>query len=240
VYLGVIGVADVYYAGAYILYDDWWRNSFLCKSMSFLAMFSSELTIAILVCITIERYVTICNVSRMKLHLSKKLPVVMVPLAWCTTLIVSLLPLSFTWLYEESYAATNSICIHLDMSASSAFKAVYLMCVYVIYNGVGFLMILLMYVHIVRTHVQSSKRVGRDVNLTLFKRSVLIVLTNFLCWAPVAGFVLFSYINSSSSSGAAVWMAILVLPINSAANPVLYTLSAMCKPCAKRRSRKKK
>jgi leucine-rich repeat-containing G protein-coupled receptor 8 len=230
VYMLIIGMADVYYSGAYILYDDWWRNSFVCKSMSFVAMFSGELSIMILVCITIERFINIYNISRMKLSLLHRLPVVMVTLAWATSLILLLIPLLLTWWHEESFASTNSIFGFLDLSSKhSAYKTVFLLCVYVVVNGLCFLTILILYALIINLHIESSKKVGRGANVNLFKRTFLIVLSNFLCWAPVAGFVLFSFVNALSSSRAAVWMAILVLPINSAANPAIYTLSAMCK-----------
>ena len=229
-YLLIIGVADTYYAGAYILYDEWWRSSFLCQSLSILSILSSELSIAILVCITIDRYMTISNVSRLRLrHLSKKLPTIMLSLAWSITLCISLLPLLLSWLFGERYSISNSICIFLEMSAHSVYRPVYLLCVHVIMNGLCFLVILILYAQIIHISIQSSRKVGRGTNIKLFKRTLLIVFTNFLCWAPIAGYILFSYSGMSPSSDVTVWMAVFVLPISSAANPVIYTLLSVCK-----------
>ena len=181
-------MADAYYAGAYILYDDGWRNSFLCKTLSYLSVLSTELSIVVLVCITTERYINIFNVSCMRLNTSNiKLPWIMMPMAWGFTLIIALLPLLLSWIFGESYSASNSICIFLEMSTKSAYKAAYLFCVFGVINGVCFLTILVIYVQIIHLHIKSAKRVGREANLILLKRTLLIVITNFLCWAPLTG-----------------------------------------------------
>ena len=234
VYLLAIGVADAYYAGACILYDDWWRNSFICKTLSFLSVFSSESSIAVPMCITIDRYVNIVKTTNMNLQVfGFQLPTVLLLVAWILTFIISLLPFFLSWMYDDTHGASNSICIFLEMSGDRAYISVYLLCVFVVTHGLCFLTILIVYAKIVHLHIQSAKRVGRKANLNLVKHTLLIVLTNFLCWAPLAVFILFSYNGITPSSDVAVWIAILVLPINSAANPVIYTFSAMCKPNAK-------
>ena len=192
-------------------------------------MFSSQLSIAVLTCISIERYVIILNTARMKLHTGVSLPRLMIPVVWTMTLITSLLPLLLNWIYQETYSAANSICVFLEMTNKSLHKRIYHICVFVVINGLCFLVTLVIYVNIVHLSQQSAKRVGRKLNLSLVKRSFLVVFSNFLCWAPVTGFILFSYSGMTLPSSVAVWMAILVLPINSAANPVIYTLSTMCR-----------
>ena len=229
VYLLAISVADVYYAGAYILFDELWRNSFLCKIMSFLSVFSSQLSIAVLTCISIERYVIVLNTTRMKLHTGVSLPRLMIPVVWTLTFITSLLPLLLNWIYEETYSAANTICVFLEMTNKRLHKRIYHLCVFFVINGLCFLVTLVIYVKIVHLNQQSAKRVGRKLNLSLVKRSFLVVFTNFLCWTPITGFILFSYSGMTLPSSVTVWMAILVLPINSAANTVIYTLSTMCR-----------
>ena len=190
VYLRAIGVADAYYAGAYILYDDWWRNSFLCKTLSFLSIFSSESSIAILMCITIDRYVNIFKTTNVKPQIADvQLSTVLLPVAWILTFIISLLPFFLSWMYDNTYSASNSICIFLEITSERTYISVYLLCVFVVTHGLCFLTILIIYAKIIYLHIQSAKRVGRKANLNLVKRTLLIVLTNFLCWAPLAGFI---------------------------------------------------
>ena len=229
-YLIAIAVADAYYSGAYIIYDDWWRTSFLCKALSFLSIFSNELSMAALMCVSIDRYVTIFNGARKGMTMSKKrFCTIMLAMSWSVALLISLLPALLNWLLGETADANNSICIMLDMSTSSHYKSIYLICVYVLLNGMNFVCIIILYAQIINLHVQSSRKVGRKINMQLFKRTLLIVLVNFLSWAPLTVYLLLSVSDVATSIDVTVWMAIVILPINSAANPVVYTLSAACK-----------
>ena len=57
------------------------------------------------------------------------------------------------------------------------------------------------------------------------RRIFLIVLTDFLCWFPI------SLLGIAALAGARIppqvyaWVAVFVLPLNSALNPLLYTVS---------------
>ena len=225
VYLTAIASMDFYFSGAYMLFDEMWRKSFLCQSLSFLSLLSSQLSIVILTCIGIERHVAISNITNMRLHSAKHLPWLMLPVSWGVALYLSFLPVFLDWFYKVPHSVTSSICTFLDMSTKSAYKSIYFISVYVFGHGLCFLLIVILYIHIIYINFQSSSRVGRQVNLTLFKRTVLIVATNFLCWAPLTVFILYAYYGISLHRNVTTWIAIIVLSLNSAANPVLYTLS---------------
>ncbi|CAG5116729.1 unnamed protein product, partial [Candidula unifasciata] len=57
------------------------------------------------------------------------------------------------------------------------------------------------------------------------RRMTLIVLTDFCCWVPIIilGFV--SLAGARTDIQVYAWIAVFVLPLNSATNPVIYTLS---------------
>ena len=56
---------------------------------------------------------------------------------------------------------------------------------------------------------------------------MLIVLTDFLCWMPIIVIGLLSLLGKfhDPEKQAYVWIAVFVLPVNSALNPILYTFS---------------
>ena len=143
-------------------------------------------------------------------------------------------------MFEESLCTTNNICIFLGMSNDSVYKDIYLVCVFVFINGLCFLTMMAIYVQIVYLQAQSSKQAGRGMDLNLLKRILLIVFTNLLCWIPLSTYILCAYNGITPLSDVTVWIVILVLPINSAANPVLYTLSATCKVYMRRFNKDKK
>ena len=97
-------------------------------------------------------------------------------------------------------------------------------------NCICYLVILLCYVEIIRTVMKSSKRVGlspevkEQVKMTA--KVAAIVLTDFLCWAPV---ILLSVLVQAGvltlPPSVFAWCVTVVLPINSAINPYLYTIS---------------
>ena len=97
-------------------------------------------------------------------------------------------------------------------------------------NCICYLVILLCYVEIIRTVMKSSKRVGlspevkEQVKMTA--KVAAIVLTDFLCWSPVIllGVLVQAGVLTLPSSVFA-WCVTVVLPINSAINPYLYTIS---------------
>ena len=66
------------------------------------------------------------------------------------------------------------------------------------------------------------------------KRMMLIVLTDFLCWMPIIVIGLLSLLGKfhDPEKQAYVWIAVFVLPVNSALNPILYTFST---PLVKRK-----
>ncbi|XP_022810081.1 glutamic acid-rich protein-like [Stylophora pistillata] len=61
----------------------------------------------------------------------------------------------------------------------------------------------------------------------LAKRVFFIILTDCICWMPVIVIGLRSLVEKSfrTPGDLAVWIAVFVLPFNSAINPILYTLS---------------
>ena len=98
-------------------------------------------------------------------------------------------------------------------------------------NCICYFVILLCYVEIIHTVMKSSKRVGlspeakEQVKMTA-KVAAIIVLTDFLCWSPVIllGVLVQAGVLTLPPTVFA-WCVTVVLPINSAINPYLYTIS---------------
>ena len=64
---------------------------------------------------------------------------------------------------------------------------------------------------------------------SLAKRVFFIVLTDCVCWLPIVAIGMRSLLEKSfrTPGDLAVWIAVFVLPVNSAINPILYTLSTV-------------
>ena len=99
-------------------------------------------------------------------------------------------------------------------------------------NFICYLCILVCYVEIVRAVFKSSQRAGlnREMKeqIRLTSKVAAIVLTDFLCWFPII--ILGILVQAGAlhlSASAFAWCVTFVLPVNSAINPYLYTISGI-------------
>ena len=94
-------------------------------------------------------------------------------------------------------------------------------------NFMCFILILASYGYINFKTRQSSRNVGstsgrRDTNRALQAKISAIILTDFFCWVPLS---IVSFLHLSEAVTASTWypfFSILILPINSVINPLLY------------------
>ena len=97
-------------------------------------------------------------------------------------------------------------------------------------NCLCYLIILLSYVGIMRAVKRSSKQSGRsrdmDEQIKMTAKVTAIVATDFCCWAPIIlmGILVQTKVVVLPPSVYA-WSVTFVLPLNSAINPYLYTIS---------------
>ncbi len=99
-------------------------------------------------------------------------------------------------------------------------------------NGISYLLILICYIEILRFVLRSSKRAGLNKDMREQVRMTMkvaaIVLTDFFCWAPV---ILLGILVQASvvilPPSVYAWSVTVILPINSAINPYLYTIAGI-------------
>jgi hypothetical protein len=65
-----------------------------------------------------------------------------------------------------------------------------------------------------------------------------VALTDFLCWFPIGLCVILAWTGSAIPSEVSVAMAMLVLPLNAALNPFMYTLNMVVEKRRKVREEK--
>jgi len=85
-----------------------------------------------------------------------------------------------------------------------------------------FFLYLIMFLKIQKTRKLSGA--GPAVS-SIGSRMVFIVLTDFCCWIPIIIIGIASLLGMEAPPSVYAWVAVFVLPLNSALNPVLYTIS---------------
>ncbi|XP_041362016.1 G-protein coupled receptor GRL101-like [Gigantopelta aegis] len=226
VYLMIIAVVDSYYRGVYIVHDKFWKESNLCRFAGFISTFSSELSVFTLTVITLDRLICIIFPLKFKRLGLKEASIVMASM-WVLVFIISLLPLVGLNYFEHFYGRSG-VCLALHVTPAKPPGWEYSVAVFLAINFVSFMAIFLSYLWMFFVAKKTRNAVRTPESKTdraMARRMTLIVMTDFFCWVPIIllGFISLGGVHVTTEVYA--WIAVFILPLNSAVNPVLYTIS---------------
>ncbi|XP_076358835.1 uncharacterized protein LOC143251282 [Tachypleus tridentatus] len=229
IYLFIIAGYDVSYRGHYILHEKQWRHSWKCNLCGLLSTLSSEASVLILTVITIDRYISVLHpISVVEKRRTVKSAFACMATVWSVAVMMSALPLSNIAYYGLEFYGNNGVCLplHIHNPFSQAWEySTFLFCGL---NTVAFVFILYAYVSMFFTI--SASKIGlrstqQQQDRTIAKRFAFIVSTDFLCWIPVVLIKLIALGGIEVDKTLYAWIAVFLLPVNSALNPILYTLT---------------
>ncbi|XP_048775315.2 G-protein coupled receptor GRL101-like [Ostrea edulis] len=238
IYLNILAITNQMYTGMYGLADYRWRHSVTCTVSGIIATLSSETSVLMVFLITLDRFIAV-KYPFSKLLFSVKTASMMSLVAWAFSFVLSLIPLLPVPGFEDFYAQSG-ICISLPLSAVRKSGWEYSIIIFVGLNFFLFLGILIgqisVFVEVLRSgrNVRSSKSMQREKTLAI---TVLgVVLTDILCWIPIGTIGMLTFFGVSIASDVYAWIIVVVLPINSALNPLLYTLTTVIRRMRRRES----
>ncbi|XP_076466235.1 relaxin receptor 1-like [Babylonia areolata] len=227
VYLLVIGAQDLRFRGEYLLHDEAWRNSLECDVCGVLSTLSTEMSVLTLCIITLDRYLSITYPLSFRKRGLKAAYGVM-GLTWSLCLTLALLPVLGFRYFGASFYRDNGVCVPLHLHDPKARGWEYSSFLFLGINLASFAFIAYAYgamfwsIHRsaipLRTSRESKER-------CLVKRFFFIVITDFLCWIPIIIIKLIALSGVSVSKDLYAWVIVFILPVNSALNPLLYTLT---------------
>ncbi|XP_063059699.1 relaxin receptor 2-like [Engraulis encrasicolus] len=229
VYLFFVGVYDVKFRGAYNRHALLWMESAECRTIGFLAMLSTEVSVLLLTYLTLEKFLVIVFPFSHMRPGKRQTAAVLVSI-WLLGLTIAAVPL----LNEDvfgNYYGRNGVCfpLHSDRLEKPTAKG-YSTGIFLGLNLLAFLIIVMsystMFYSIYKTGMNSidlRSRLHRDVAVA--NRFFFIVFSDALCWLPIFLVKVLSLLEVEIPGNINSWMVIFVLPINSALNPILYTLT---------------
>uniref|UniRef100_A0AAZ3RCQ5 G-protein coupled receptors family 1 profile domain-containing protein n=1 Tax=Oncorhynchus tshawytscha TaxID=74940 RepID=A0AAZ3RCQ5_ONCTS len=229
VYLFMIGAYDLKFRGEYNRHAQAWMDSVQCQVIGSLAMLSTEVSVLLLTYLTLEKYICIVYPFRY-LTPGRRRTVSILLSIWFIGFVIAFLPLVFKGLFRNFYG-TNGVCFPLHSEQPETTGAqVYSIVIFLGLNLVAFLIIVLsygsMFYNIQRTGTQTTKYSNHIKNeVTIAKRFFSIVITDSLCWIPIFVLKILSLLQVEIPGTISSWVVIFILPINSALNPILYTLT---------------
>ena len=226
-YLFIIAVVDLFTLGDFSSFDIGWRTGPGCGFTGFCAIVSTMMSMYTLLVITLERTYTITFVMRRKL--SKLTMGVVMVIGWIFAIIMGILPLTGI----SSYSSV-AICLPFDVTEPASLGYVAFL---LLITGLVFIIILVSYCIIFyqvalspekRRLVRSGAASSWKSELKIALRMAALVLTNFVCWFPIALLGLTAAFGGDSLIGVATSkiFVVFVFPLNACLNPILYSLSS--------------
>lgn len=230
IYLFTIASADHHYRGEYIQHEYDWRHSTLCNICGFLSTLSCESSVLILSLVTWDRFISVTQPLARK-QPSAKAALVTLVFLWIVAVIVAAAPLSTIAdnYFGDEFYGSNGVCLSLHIHDPYDKGWEYSAAMFVFVNTIALVFICYAYCRMIReirasTIACRSTRQSQDRD-KVAQRFGVIILTDCLCWVPVICVKLAALSGLPISEALYAWLAILVLPINSALNPILYTLT---------------
>ena len=235
VYLAGIINQEVTTRGEYHRHDFGWRAGTLCKVFGVISVISSEVSIFTLVFIACDRFLHIVHALEFR-KIGYRTAAALLFLTWSGCSAIAIIPATIdSYFYDkerrEGFYGTNSICMPLQLPGESTIAWEYCLTIFGVLNFIGAVYLIVAYFRMFYSSYKSAQASNNDARLgahkTLAKRFAAVVFTDVCCWVPIAMLLLLSLVRAISDAGGVLylWFSICVIPINSAINPILYTLS---------------
>ncbi|TRY65998.1 hypothetical protein DNTS_003778 [Danionella cerebrum] len=229
VYLFFVGFVDVKFRGEYNKNAKLWMESLECRTIGFLAMLSSEVSVMLLTYLTLEKFLVIVFPFS-HLRPSKCQTFFVLTSIWLLGVSIAAVPLLNKEMFGNYYGL-NGVCfpLHSERLEKPIAKG-YSTGIFLGLNLVAFLIIVVsyssMFYSIYKTGIRATElrgRLHRDVAMA--HRFFFIVFSDALCWIPIFLVKILSLLEVEIPGTVTSWVVIFILPINSALNPILYTLT---------------
>ena len=226
VHLIIIASANCYYKGSYVGHEFSWKSSILCKLSSFFAFVSMMNSPLILCIIMIARYCVtkwpLTSAFRDQVNIKKfmKLSIIIV------TFVCILLMLSVFALHRNHvplglclvlYTSKEQSILYLLTSLSVI--SMQISCLIIIVT-LATLLTVILFSSKNGIKLQTKSTMSRKVSINLFL--VIMVMTS--CWIPASVVLTFPIVGYHISNYLLSWIIIVVLPINSVLDPLLFSI----------------
>ena len=231
-YLITLGVKDLLWREEYYLHDFKWRSGLACQIIGATSLLSSEVSLMLMALISADRLKNIVFPFRGG-ALSRKMTHILCAIIWLVGFLLAFFPMFGLRYFEDlttyhNYYGKSVVCLPLQLSRHKTEGWEYSVSVFVGLNFFLFIFITVAYLAIFISRVRvknQSANTRRETGLA--KRVFFIIFTDCLCWMPIIVFGMRSLLekNFKPPRDLAAWIAVFALPINSAINPILYTLA---------------
>ncbi|XP_075040629.1 relaxin receptor 1-like [Mixophyes fleayi] len=227
-YLFCLGAFDIKFQGEYNKHAQAWMEGWECKLVGSLAMLSSEVSVMMLTYMTLEKYLCIVfPFSHFRAGRGQTLSALAA--IWGLGFFITIIPF-FSYDTFGNFYGRNGVCFPLQSDSTEKSGARrYSISIFLGLNLLAFIIIVFsyssMFYSIHKTGTKTAERSVLSREVTIAKRFFFIVFTDALCWIPIFLLKAVSLTEAEIPGTITSWVVIFILPINSALNPILYTLT---------------
>ncbi|XP_062576818.1 uncharacterized protein LOC134238715 [Saccostrea cucullata] len=222
IYLFIIAVADMKYRNEYGFNDSQWRSSTTCTVAGLLATVSCEASVLFVSLITLERFLALKYPFSTEFLRKKKQKFVISVIVWLMTIFLAAFPIS---VYPDFYSR-STVCISLPLTAERVAGWEYATFVFIGFNLMIFIAVVvgqsLIFVE-VKVSGSALQKDNRKREMAVLKSLSYVVLSDMCCWIPIILIGIMAHGGMEISFDVYAWVVVLVLPLNSALNPFIYT-----------------
>lgn len=253
IYLLIIGSVGAKFGYDYYFFVDKWLGSPLCQVAGYMATLSGQMSVFMLTLISIERMLAIVFPFRLEFHMGIRTTGIAIMFIWLVSIIICSIPFMFPSSFTGFYG-NSDVCIglpvglyiyavpgggesgELEIEGSSWYFGI------AIYVGINILClstILVCYIVIFYVVKRSGRRANRTKDslqeIQMAGRMAVIVCTDFAAWFPIVVMFIVVLVHAWNMPATLyAFVVALLLPINSALNPYIYTITQVM---SKRRER---
>ncbi|XP_058823896.1 relaxin receptor 2-like isoform X2 [Topomyia yanbarensis] len=227
IYLAIIASADIMFRGQYLLFEEEWRSGAVCAFCGFLNTLSCQSSTLLLTLVTWDRLISVTRPLYQRSG-SKTRVIMRLALLWGIAAAAAAAPLSATDYFGPHFYGSNGVCLSIHIHDPYAVGWEYSAGLFILVNTFSLLFIGTSYLRMLQAIRVSRNETRNTLNCRekiVARRFAIIVVTDCLCWMPVIVVKLVALGGVHISPSLYAWLAVLVLPVNSALNPVLYTLT---------------
>ncbi|OWA49972.1 G-protein coupled receptor GRL101 [Hypsibius exemplaris] len=229
VYLLIIAGADLHYRGTYVAHLHEWKASVWCDAAGFFSTVSSELSILTLLVITLDRLLTILLPFHIAFRLTYTSARFMMASIWVFVLLIAMVPF-LPLPYFDNFYGRSGVCLALHITPHRFPGWEYSVFIFLALNMLACILIILSYCIMYAVALRTGKAVHPSPQKNrkearLARRMIVIILTNLGCYLPISIMSLLALSEVFIPEEVYAWVAVFMLPVNAALNPLLYTIS---------------
>ena len=222
IYTTVIAVAQEMFLGQYSKYEQRWTSSVACKVAGFMWLLSSEVSVLTIFLFTVDLLIVLC--FPLSVHrFNETSAVVVCATTWLVGILLAVIPLFPGLSHWGHYGQTGMCTLMTHASPTFQMKFGLFQCI-VVFNCLSCVSILVGQAKVNRSvpkhliMVESSlKHVCASVSLKM-----KIAVTDAVGWIAVTACIVLDIAGMAESERVNVFLSVMVLPLNSAVNPLLY------------------